>query len=139
MMAKSSKSGKGSKATKDSAAKELSFEKELLKLEEIVEKLEGEMPAIDQAIKLYEQGARSLSACQKKLNQAEGRIKMLIEGGSGLELADFDEEAASDNSETASPAAGNPEESSDAEASEDAGSAKKRVRKPRAPKGRGLF
>ncbi len=138
-MAKSSKSAKGSKTTEDSVAKGLSFEKELLKLEEIVEKLEGEMPAIDQAIKLYEQGARSLNACQKKLNQAEGRIKMLVEGGAGLELTDFDEEIASDNIATESPVSGSSEESLDAQDSEDVPAAKKRVRKTRVPKGRGLF
>ncbi len=76
-----------------------SFEKELDRLEKIVEKLEGEMPGLDQSIKLYEEGVRSLKVCQKRLAEAESRIKMLMEGAEEPELTDFDAEAAEQDKE----------------------------------------
>ncbi|MHC4914312.1 MAG: exodeoxyribonuclease VII small subunit [Planctomycetota bacterium] len=101
-----------------------SFEKELARLEEIVGRLEGELPGLDESIKLYEQGVKSLKACQKKLDEAEGRIKMLVESTGGPKLDDFDAEAA--------------EEEEEAEA-EDESPPPSRRRRSRPPRGAGLF
>ncbi len=98
-----------------------SFEKELDRLEKIVEKLEGEMPGLDQSIKLYEEGVRSLKACQKRLAEAESRIKTLMEGTEEPELTDFDAAAAERNNE------------------EDEAPSTAPPRRKRKPRGRGLF
>jgi exodeoxyribonuclease VII small subunit len=51
-----------------------SFEAEIIKLEEIVVSLEkGDMP-LEQAIQLYEDGAKIASSCQELLQQAQQRI-----------------------------------------------------------------
>lgn len=103
-----------------------SFEKELARLEEIVAKLEAGSLGLDEAIGLYEDGARCLKACQARLAAAEARIKQLSEGAGGPELAEFKtgEPDRSDQSDPPDPAD-----------SSDSGS-KPRARKPR---GRGLF
>ena len=105
-------------ARKKAEGTAVSFEKELDRLEKIVEKLEGEMPGLDESIKLYEEGVKSLKACQNRLAEAEARIKILMEGAGKPELADFGEEAAEEGSsgEEAPPS-----------------------RRKRKPRGRGLF
>jgi exodeoxyribonuclease VII small subunit len=104
----------------------LSFEKQLARLEEIVEKLEGEMPGLDESIKLYEEGVKSLKACQQKLEGAEARIKMLVEGKGGQKLEDFD-----------AAEAGEADRGGDSD--EDDSPPPSRRRKARKPRGRGLF
>lgn len=113
-------------------AEPVSFEKELIRLEEIVAKLEGGALGLDEAIRLYEEGVRRLRACQQRLDQAEARIKMLVEGQSGPELKDFDAaraEAVSEEEKEDPPAGGGPAAKDDAATR----------RRSRAPKGRGLF
>jgi exodeoxyribonuclease VII small subunit len=106
-------------------AEAVSFEKQLARLEEIVEKLEGDMPGLDESIKLYEEGVKSLKACQQKLAEAEARIKMLVEGKGGPELEDFDAEQARE-------AEGDQQEADDTPSP-------RRRRGARKPRGRGLF
>ena len=115
-MAKKKTSGKTERA-----ASGASFEKELARLEGIVEKLEGEMPGLDESIKLYEEGVKSLKACQKTLSEAEARIKMLVEGKAGPKLEDLDAEAGEEEADQEKPPA--PSKRS----------------KGRKPRGRGLF
>ena len=57
--------------------KELSFEEELKKLEEIVESLEaGDVP-LATLVERYEKGMKHLKSCQEKLAEAELRIEQL--------------------------------------------------------------
>jgi exodeoxyribonuclease VII small subunit len=75
------------------------FEQRLTELEAVVERLEqGELP-LDEAVRLFEQGMHLSESCKKELNEAEGRIQVLIEraGGTmqaqGLEVeTDVDDE-----------------------------------------------
>lgn len=104
------------------------FEKELARLEEIVGKLESGAPGLDEALRLYEQGAACLKACQKKLAEAEARIKQLAEGPAGPELKDYDPETAG--------AAGADAGSQAEEGAEAPAPGRRRSRRPRS---RGLF
>ncbi|MGC9361695.1 MAG: exodeoxyribonuclease VII small subunit [Candidatus Syntrophosphaera sp.] len=54
-----------------------SFEKALVKLEEIVERMSSEQLNLDQMIALYEEGIGYLSICQKQLADAEAKITIL--------------------------------------------------------------
>jgi len=73
------------------------FEDDLTKLEGVVERLERGDLTLDESVRLFEEGVKLSSACKKELEQAEGRIQVLIEGKSGkmqvaeLELGDDEE------------------------------------------------
>ena len=59
------------------------FEAALKQLEEIVQKLEkGEMP-LEESLVLYEEGVRLSRLCHAKLEEAEGRIELLLKDGKG--------------------------------------------------------
>ena len=59
------------------------FEQRLTELEAVVERLEqGELP-LDEAVRLFEQGMHLSESCKKELNEAEGRIQVLIERAGG--------------------------------------------------------
>jgi exodeoxyribonuclease VII small subunit len=59
------------------------FEERLTELEAVVERLEqGELP-LDEAVRLFEQGMHLSESCKKELNEAEGRIQVLIERAGG--------------------------------------------------------
>jgi exodeoxyribonuclease VII small subunit len=111
---------------------QVSFEKELARLEEIVAKLEAGSLGLDESIALYEEGACCLKACQGRLAQAEARIKMLVEGASGPEQRDFYVAEGEEKPKAA------PTEADDGEAAGDEAAAKPR-RRTKEPKGRGLF
>jgi exodeoxyribonuclease VII small subunit len=67
-----------------------SFEDALLQLEQIVQKLEkGELP-LEESLKLYEEGIRLSRLCHGKLEEAEGKIEMLMKDGRGELLLDKD-------------------------------------------------
>ncbi|MFO8144651.1 MAG: exodeoxyribonuclease VII small subunit [Candidatus Syntrophosphaera sp.] len=57
----------------------LSFEKALVKLEDIVERMSSEQLNLDQMIALYEEGIGYLNICQKQLAGAEAKITVLNE------------------------------------------------------------
>jgi len=59
------------------------FELALQQLEQIVQKLErGELP-LEESLKLYEEGIRLSRLCHGKLEQAEGKIEMLMKDARG--------------------------------------------------------
>lgn len=57
--------------------KELSFEEELSRLEQIVESLEGGEVPLSELVERYEAGMKHLKSCQEKLADAELRIEQL--------------------------------------------------------------
>ena len=64
------------------------FEQALGALEGIVEKLEkGELP-LEESLKLYEEGIRLSRLCHGKLEEAEGRIEMLLKDARGDAVLD---------------------------------------------------
>ncbi len=73
-----------------SDVKEPSFEDALQQLEQIVQKLEkGELP-LEESLKLYEEGIRLSRLCHGKLEEAEGKIEMLMKDARGEALLDKD-------------------------------------------------
>ena len=55
----------------------LTFEKSLEELENIVAKLEKEDCSLDEAIQLFEKGVRLTNACNTQLNDAKLKIDLL--------------------------------------------------------------
>ena len=75
------------------AKKKVDFETSMLRLEEIVNLLErGEAP-LEQAMKLFEEGAKLLRECTAQLDAAEQKVTGLTAGPDGTpEERPFDEE-----------------------------------------------
>jgi len=59
------------------------FENALTELEEIVKKLESGNLSLDDSIKLYERGVFLAQYCNKKLEEAESRISLLVKDEKG--------------------------------------------------------
>ena len=72
---------------------EISFEKAMAELEEVINKLEyGEVP-LEDSIKLYERGAELKKICEAKLKEAEQKVKniTLDKDGNSLGYGSEDE------------------------------------------------
>lgn len=54
------------------------FEESLGKLESIVEKLEKGDLALEESLKLFEEGVGLSAACKQELDEAEGKIQILV-------------------------------------------------------------
>ncbi len=59
------------------------IEKAFSRLEEIVRKLESGDISLDDSLKAYEEGMDIVKNCTKKLDEAELRVKQLIESEDG--------------------------------------------------------
>jgi exodeoxyribonuclease VII small subunit len=60
-----------------------SFEESLTKLEEIVAQLErGDLP-LEDSVRMFEEGSRLSAECRKQLEQAEGKVEMLVKQRDG--------------------------------------------------------
>ncbi len=76
------------------APKKPDFERSLARLEEVVRKLESPQLALDDAMKLFEEGVELTRECQKQLEEAEGRVEILLKKADGKLVAEpFDPEA----------------------------------------------
>jgi exodeoxyribonuclease VII small subunit len=74
------------------------FEEHLTQLEKVVERLERGDLTLDESVRLFEDGMKLTSACKKELEQAEGRIQVLVEGKAGkLHPTDLDLNEAEDD------------------------------------------
>ena len=69
------------------------FEKSLARLEEVVKRMEGPDLSLDEAMKLFEEGVTLSRDCQKQLEEAEGRVEILLKKADGKLAAEpFDPE-----------------------------------------------
>jgi exodeoxyribonuclease VII small subunit len=59
------------------------FEESLKKLESIVEQLEKGDLALEDSLKLFEEGVNLSSACKQELETAEGKVQMLVKQRDG--------------------------------------------------------
>ena len=59
------------------------FEESLKKLEVIVEQLEKGDLALEDSLKLFEEGVGLSAACKKQLDEAEGKVQVLIKQRDG--------------------------------------------------------
>lgn len=64
----------------------LSFEAAFARLEEILERLNTGTISLDDSLKLYEEADQLIVTCNKRLNDAERRIEILVKNRNG-ELA----------------------------------------------------
>ncbi len=71
------------KAAKKDKKEEISFEKSLEALEEIVRRLEGEDLGIEEAMEAYEKGLKALKRCRAVLDRAEKKLEVLVEEEEG--------------------------------------------------------
>ena len=70
-----------------------SFEDSLKKLEVIVEKLEKGDLSLEESLKLFEEGVGLSATCKKELDEAEGKVQMLVKQRDGsLKAEPFDTE-----------------------------------------------
>ena len=68
-----------------------SFEEKLTALEAVVERLERGELSLDDSVRLFEDGVKLSQACKAELEQAEGRIQVLVETqGGGVQVAEMD-------------------------------------------------
>ena len=75
-----------STAKEQDGAKKPDFEVSLSRLETIVGKLESANLSLDDAMKLFEEGVQLSRECQKYLEQAEGKVEILLKKA-GTEMA----------------------------------------------------
>jgi exodeoxyribonuclease VII small subunit len=64
------------------------FEEHLAQLETVVERLERGDLTLEESVRLFEEGMKLSQACKVELEQAEGKIQVLVEGkGGGMQVA----------------------------------------------------
>jgi len=61
------------------------FEDSLQRLEKIVDELEKGNVPLEQALKLFEEGMQLSTACRKELEQAEGKVEILLKQNGKLQ------------------------------------------------------
>jgi len=59
------------------------FEEALEELEDLVERMEDGEPSLEESLKLFERGMDLTRRCQKALDDAEQRIRVLAEAEAG--------------------------------------------------------
>jgi len=67
----------------------LPFEQSLTELQSLVERLEGGELSLEEALAAFEQGVKLTRDCQDALNQAEQKVKMLLEKDGELKEVPF--------------------------------------------------
>jgi exodeoxyribonuclease VII small subunit len=73
---------------KPETTKKPDFERSLSRLEEVVRKLESPQLSLDEAMKLFEEGVNLSRECQKQLEEAEGRVEILLKKADGKLVAE---------------------------------------------------
>jgi len=71
--------------------KEPSFEEALKALEAIVAKLESGETKLEESIRLFEEGMRLSAVCQKRLDEADRKIEVLLRKPGGVTQETEDE------------------------------------------------
>jgi len=62
---------------------ERSFESSLKELEQIVQQLEGGDLPLERSLELFEQGVRLSRECQRRLDDAEHKVEILLKSADG--------------------------------------------------------
>lgn len=66
------------------------FENALKELEDLVETLEEGDLSLEESLKQFERGVALTRACQKALNEAEQKVRILLEKNGETSLEDFE-------------------------------------------------
>ena len=61
----------------------MSFEEAFSQLEDIVKKLEGGGLSLDESLEAFEKAVKLVKFCNEKIEKAEAKVKILIEGADG--------------------------------------------------------
>ena len=69
-----------------SSNKKIDFESSLKELESIVKKLDDENINLEDSVKSFEAGINLVKECQKQLEDAELKVKELLDDGTSQEL-----------------------------------------------------
>ncbi len=70
------------------AVKPEPFEKNLERLDAIVQQLEDADLPLEKALQLYEEGMKLSEVCHKQLEEAEGRVEVLMKKAGGKVVAE---------------------------------------------------
>ena len=70
------------------------FEDSLQRLENIVDELEKGNVPLEQALKLFEEGLALSTSCRKELEDAEGKVELLIKQNGKLQPEAYEPERA---------------------------------------------
>jgi exodeoxyribonuclease VII small subunit len=73
---------------KPETPKKPDFERSLARLEEVVRKLESPQLSLDEAMKLFEEGVALSRECQRQLEEAEGKVEILLKKADGKVVAE---------------------------------------------------
>ena len=75
-------------------SKKMSFEESMLRLEQIVRAMEQGDVALEESLKLFQEGTALVSDCQKLLDNAELQIKKVVKTADGTPaMEEFADEA----------------------------------------------
>jgi exodeoxyribonuclease VII small subunit len=66
------------------------FEDCLQRLEQIVDELEKGNAPLEQALKLFDEGVQLSAACRKELEEAEGKVEILLKQDGKLQPEPYD-------------------------------------------------
>jgi exodeoxyribonuclease VII small subunit len=66
------------------------FEEHLTKLESVVEQLERGDLTLEDSVRLFEEGVKLSEACKAELEEAEGRVMVLVEKGGKMEVKEME-------------------------------------------------
>ena len=72
--------------------KNLSFEENLARLENIVQRLENDSLPLEESIKLFEEGMQLSKLCGERLTAAENKITLLLKERDGYAEVPFSED-----------------------------------------------
>ena len=76
---------------------EKTFEVAYERLEEILEKMNSEQVSLDESLALYEEADKLIGTCQKKLQDAEQKIEILLKDREGsIKLSESNQPVAED-------------------------------------------
>jgi exodeoxyribonuclease VII small subunit len=70
-------------AEKSAPQSGMDFEKSLARLEDVVKRLEQPNLPLTDAMKLFEEGLNLAQKCQQQLQEAEGRVEILLKSADG--------------------------------------------------------
>ena len=78
------------KAAANTASSVASFERSLDELEQLVQRMEKGDQSLDESLAAYERGVALYRECQKALEQAEQRVRLLTDPADPASGEDFD-------------------------------------------------
>lgn len=69
--------------------KHTNFEDSVENLENIVKKLEDGNLTLDESLEEFQKGIEAYKSCNEMLNKVEGKVKLIVEENSDIEIFDF--------------------------------------------------